>query len=128
LATDAHGLLRVFLAAPVSPDARLEAVCRASSGFVYAASIMGVTGTRTHVSSGAHELVSRLRPRTPLPIAVGLGVSTGVQAAEVATYADGVIVGSAFVRRVLEASSPQEAAAGVAKLAAELAAGVRGRS
>lgn len=126
-ATDEHGLDRVFLAAPVSPAERLAAVCAASSGFVYAASIMGVTGTRQAVSSGAEGLVGRLREHTNLPIAVGLGVSTGAQAAEVAGYADGVIVGSAFVRRVLEADDPSSAAKGVAELAAELAEGVRGR-
>lgn len=127
-ATDDAGIDRIFLAAPVSPRERLEAVCRASSGFVYAASIMGVTGTRQSVSTGAETLVARLRQHTSLPIAVGLGVSTGAQAAEVAGYADGVIVGSAFVRRVLEAAHPAEAARGVANLAAELAAGVRGRA
>lgn len=126
-ATDAYGLDRVFLAAPVSPEPRLDAVCRASSGFIYAASLMGVTGTRERVSSGAEELVTRLRPRTNLPIAVGLGVSTGAQATEVARYADGVIVGSAFVRRVLQADSPVAAVRGVATLAAELADAVRGR-
>jgi tryptophan synthase alpha chain len=126
-ATDSHGIDRVFLAAPVSPEERLAAVCRASSGFVYAASIMGVTGTRQSVSAGAEGLVARLRQHTNLPIAVGLGVSTAVQAAQVAGYADGVIVGSAFVRRVLEADHPAAAARGVAELAAELAAGVRGR-
>lgn len=124
-ACEEHGLDRVFLAAPVSPDHRLDAVVRACSGFVYAASLMGVTGARDAVSGSAAELVSRLRPRTPLPIAVGLGVSTAAQAAEVAGYADGVIVGSAFVREVLDADSPQAAARGVSRLAGELAAGVR---
>ncbi len=126
--TDAAGIDRVFLAAPVSPDERLDVVCAACSGFVYAASVMGVTGTRTSVSSAAEGLVARLRPRTNLPIAVGLGVSTAEQAAHVASYADGVIVGSAFVRQVLEADSPANAARGVADLAAQLAAGVRGRA
>jgi tryptophan synthase alpha chain len=126
-ATDAHGIDRVFLAAPVSPEDRLDVVSRASTGFVYAASIMGVTGTRNSVSSGAESLVARLRGHTTLPIAVGLGVSTGEQAAEVAGYADGVIVGSAFVRRVLDAASPADAARSVTELAADLAAGVRGR-
>lgn len=124
-ATDDCGLDRVFLAAPVSPDARLDAVVAACSGFVYAASLMGVTGARDQVSGGAEELVARLRPRTHLPIAVGLGVSTGEQAREIARFADGVIVGSAFVRQVLNAGSPAQAARGVADLAAELAAGVR---
>lgn len=127
-ATDEEGLDRVFLAAPVSPDDRLDAVCRASSGFVYAASVMGVTGARDSVSSDAPELVARLRARTNLPIAVGLGVSSGRQAAEVAEYADGVIVGSAFVRCVQQAQEPAEAARSVAALAAELASGVRGRA
>ena len=127
-ATSANGLDRVFLAAPVSPDDRLDAVCRASSGFIYAASLMGVTGARQSVGASAEGLVQRLRPRTALPIAVGLGVSTGAQAAQVARYADGVIVGSAFVRRVLDAATPADAARGVAELAAELAAGVRGRA
>ncbi len=127
-ATDAHGLDRVFLAAPISPDERLDAVCRACTGFVYAASVMGVTGARNAVSSSADGLVARLRPRTSLPIAVGLGVSNGAQAAEVARYADGVIVGSAFVREVLDAATPMQAARGVGALAAELAAGVRARS
>lgn len=125
--TDRHGLDRVFLAAPVSPDHRLDAVVRACSGFVYAASLMGVTGARSTLSTAAVGLVARLRPRTRLPIAVGLGVSTGEQAAQVAEYADGVIVGSAFVREVLQAGTPSEAAAGVAKLARSLANGVRGR-
>ena len=74
-----------------------------TSGFVYAASTMGVTGARTSVGSGARELVARVRGVTDLPVAVGLGVSTGEQAAEVASYADGVIVGSAFIARILEA-------------------------
>jgi len=124
-ATDDFGLDRVFLAAPISPEDRLQAVCRACSGFVYAASIMGVTGTRASVSSGAQDLVARLRRHTHLPIAVGLGVSTGDQAAQVAGYADGVIVGSAFVSRIIEAGSPAEAARSVGALARELAAGVR---
>ncbi len=124
-ATDAHGIDRIFLVAPSSSDARISTVVSSTSGFVYAASTMGVTGARTSVSTGAGDLVTRTRARTDLPIAVGLGVSTGEQAAEVAKYADGVIVGSAFIRRVLEASSPDEARASVAALAREMAGGVR---
>ena len=77
------------------------------------------------MSSGAGDLVARTRPLTSLPIAVGLGVSTGEQAAEVAKYADGVIVGSAFIRRVLDAPDAETARASVAELAREMAAGVR---
>jgi tryptophan synthase alpha chain len=124
-ATDDHGIDRIFLVAPSSSDARIATVVSATSGFVYAASTMGVTGARASVSSGAGDLVARTRPLTSLPIAVGLGVSTGEQAAEVAKYADGVIVGSAFIRRVLDAPDAETARASVAELAREMAEGVR---
>ncbi|MCL2782148.1 MAG: tryptophan synthase subunit alpha [Actinomycetia bacterium] len=130
-ATDAHGLDRVFLVAPSSTDARLAATARACRGFVYAASTMGVTGARERVAGTARTLVERVRAVAPgLPVCVGLGVSTGAQAAEVAGYADGVIVGSALVRRLLD--RPDDAGiagiAGVRALAEELAAGVRAGS
>ena len=124
-ATDEAMIDRVFLVAPSSPPPRIEAVAQISNGFVYAASTMGVTGTRTQVSTDARELVERTRSVTGQPVCVGLGVSTPEQAGEVAQYADGVIVGSAFVRRVLEASSPQAAAESVALLASQMAAAVR---
>jgi tryptophan synthase alpha chain len=87
---------------------------------------MGVTGARDHVGTAAHDLVSRTRAVTDLPIGVGLGVSSGDQAAEVASFADGVIVGSALVRRLLEAATPEEGRLELATLARELALGVRG--
>jgi len=124
-ATDAAGIDRVFLVAPSSTDDRIATVATASSGFVYAASTMGVTGARTSVGDAARSLVERTRARTVLPVAVGVGVSTGAQAAEVAAYADGVIVGSAFVRAVLDAATPADAVAAVGELSAALAAGVR---
>lgn len=127
-ATDSSDIDRVFLAAPSSTDERLQIVANASSGFVYAASTMGVTGTRTSLSNAGELLVGRLREVTALPVCVGLGVSTGAQAAEVARYADGVIVGSAFVKALLDADSPAQAASNVAKLASELANGVRSRT
>lgn len=123
--TDEAGLDRIFLAAPSSTQQRLTRVAAVSSGFVYAASTMGVTGARSTVSNAARGLVERIRGVTALPICVGLGVSTGEQAAQVAEYADGVIVGSAFVNAVTQAASPAAGAAAVAALAAELAAGVR---
>ena len=86
---------------------------------------MGVTGTRASVGADAADLVSRVREVTRQPVCVGLGVSTPQQAAEVARYADGVIVGSAFVRLVLEAKTPAAAVADVAALAAGMAAAVR---
>jgi tryptophan synthase alpha chain len=127
-ATQGSGLDRVFLVAPSSSDERIAAVAGITSGFVYAASLMGVTGARASVGSGARELVARVRALTDLPVAVGLGVSTGDQAAEVASYADGVIVGSAFIARILAAPDHAAALAAVSELAAELAAGVRRRA
>ncbi|TXH41406.1 MAG: tryptophan synthase subunit alpha [Actinobacteria bacterium] len=125
-ATDAARLDRVFLVAPSSTDERIQTVAGVTTGFVYAASTMGVTGVRTAVSGAAEQLVARVRAATTLPVCVGLGVSTGAQAAEVAGYADGVIVGSAFVRAVQSADSPAAARAAVGRLSRELAAGVRG--
>ena len=117
----------VFLVAPSSTDERIELVTSACRGFVYAASLMGITGTRQSVDSAAEVLVSRVRKHTTLPVAVGLGVRDGRQAAQVARFADGVIVGSAFVERLLTAASPEAGLAAVGALAAELAAGVRER-
>ena len=125
-ASDAHGLDRIFVVAPSSTDARLALTARFCRGFIYAASVMGVTGTRAQTSVHAPALVDRIRAvTTTLPVGVGLGVSNADQAAEVAGYADAVIVGSAFVRRVLEARGTHDEAAGVRALATELAAGVR---
>ncbi|MDQ1585399.1 MAG: tryptophan synthase alpha chain [Actinomycetota bacterium] len=124
-ATDAASLDRVFLVAPSSTEQRLRYTTEHCRGFVYAASTMGVTGTRASVSGGAKELVERVRRVSDIPVCVGLGVSSAAQAAEVASFADGVIVGSAFVRRVLDAPDAQAGEKAVADLAAELADGVR---
>ncbi|MDP9444679.1 MAG: tryptophan synthase subunit alpha [Actinomycetota bacterium] len=124
-AADAHRLERVFLVSPSSTDRRLASTTAACRGFVYATSVMGVTGVREHTSDRAPTLVRRVRAVSDLPVAVGLGVSDGDQAAAVAGYADGVVVGSAFVRRLLEAPDPATGNAAVTELARELAAGVR---
>ena len=124
-ASSAYDLDRVFLVAPSSTDERIAKVAGACRGFVYAASLMGITGTRDAVSGDASGLVERVRSHTHLPVAVGLGVSNGAQAAQVAGFADGVIVGSAFVRRLLEAPSGTEGIAGVRTLTSELSEGVR---
>lgn len=126
-ATDRHGVDRVFLVALSSTPARLAAVTAVTSGFVYAASVMGVTGVRSSVSEGAEALVARTREVTALPVALGLGVSTAEQAAAVAAYADGVIVGSAFVRCLQDADTPQAGVVAAGALAAALADGVRRR-
>jgi tryptophan synthase alpha chain len=123
-----HGLATVFVVAPSSKDARLAEITTAGSGFVYAASLMGVTGTRETVGAQAQDLVRRTRATTDLPVCVGLGVSNAVQAAEVAGFADGVIVGSAFVKRMLDAENEAAALEAVRTLAGELAEGVRGNA
>jgi len=124
-AASEHDLDRVFLVAPSSSDARIVSTAAASRGFVYAASTMGVTGVRAAVSDTATALVSRFRRLAPsIAVCVGLGVSNAEQAAEVAAFADGVIVGSAFVRCLLD--SPDAAGVRAAgELASELARGTR---
>ncbi len=124
-AAERAGVDPVFLVAPSSTDARIATVADVSHGFLYAASTMGVTGTRGRLGEHAAELVRRIRAQTSLPVGVGLGVSGREQAAEVAAFADGVIVGSAFVRRLLDSRSEPEGVAAVRALAAELAGGVR---
>ncbi|WP_327237060.1 tryptophan synthase subunit alpha [Streptomyces sp. NBC_01317] len=122
-----QGLATVFVVAPSSKDQRLAEITAVGSGFVYAASLMGVTGTRVSVGAQAQDLVVRTRATTDLPVCVGLGVSDAAQAAEVAGFADGVIVGSAFVKRMLDAPDAASGLVAVRELAAELAAGVRKR-
>ena len=123
-ASDAHGLDRIFLVAPSSTDARLAMTAEASSGFVYATSIMGVTGQREQTSSAAPALVERLRAVTDKPVGVGLGVSNRAQAHEVAEFADAVIVGSALVRCLLDAPDPPSGVDAVRGLAHELRDGM----
>ncbi|MFE3324091.1 tryptophan synthase subunit alpha [Streptomyces sp. NPDC059176] len=122
-----HGLATVFVVAPSSRDERLAKITAVGSGFVYAASLMGVTGTRESVGAQAQDLVRRTSATTDLPVCVGLGVSNAEQATEVAGFADGVIVGSAFVKRLLDADDHAAGIAAVRALAGELAEGVRKR-
>ena len=124
-AADRHDLDHIFLVAPSSTQQRLRSTALACTGFVYAASSMGVTGAQATVSDAAEVLVNRARLMTDLPICVGLGVSTGVQAAQVAGFADGVIVGSALVRCLTDAGSPAGGLTALRELCAELAVGVR---
>ncbi len=123
-AADTHGLDRVFLVAPSSTPERLQIATDASRGFVYAASTMGVTGTRESVGSAAEGLVERTRAvlgDRELAVCVGLGVSTRAQAADVSRFADGVIVGSALV----QALGAGDGLTVLRELTRELAAGVR---
>jgi tryptophan synthase alpha chain len=125
-ASDAHNLDRVFLVAPSSTDERIRRTVEACRGFVYATSVMGVTGERGATSAAAPALVARVRSVAgTLPIGVGLGVRDGDQAAEVGTYADGVIVGSALVRCLLDAPTLDAGLEALRTLTSDLAAGVR---
>jgi tryptophan synthase alpha chain len=124
-AADLHELDKVFLVAPSSTTDRLRSTSAACRGFVYATAVMGVTGARGATSEAAPPLVARVREVTDLPVGVGLGVSNGRQAAEVASYADAVIVGSAFVAAIQRADGPEGAREAVGLLAQELARGVR---
>ena len=124
-ATKEEALDRVYVVAPSSSDERLKKVSSQCSGFIYAASLMGVTGARTVLASSARELVARLRKHSDLPIAVGLGVSNAEQARDVASFADGVIVGSAFISLVQSASNEKEGVEKVRVLAQELSQAVR---
>ncbi len=124
-ASDEHGLDRVFLVAPSSTPERLLTATSACRGFVYAASTMGVTGTRDTVGSSAEDLVARTRAVTDLPVCVGLGVSHGGQAADVARFADGVIVGSALVRALTDAPTHDDGIRALRQLVEDLAGGVR---
>ncbi len=117
----------IYVVALSTSDQRLAKVTAACSGFIYAASIMGVTGARASISSAAGDLVGRIREVSALPVAVGLGVSTREQAREVAGYADGVIVGSAFVKALLDAPDIESGLSAVTQLAKELSLGVRGQ-
>jgi len=118
-ASETHNLDRIFLVAPSSTPERLAKTVEASRGFVYAASTMGVTGARDVVSLAAPELVGRVKEVSDIPVGVGLGVRSGAQAAEIARFADGVIVGSALV------SALGEGIAAMRTLTEELAVGVR---
>ncbi len=114
----ARGLNTVFLAAPTSTDQRLRGIARASTGFVYAVSRTGVTGTRTQLPEDARELVKRLRKFSKLPIAVGFGISNSEQFAAVGEYADGAVVGSAIVQTIEQnpGREPQSVAQFIQKL------------
>jgi tryptophan synthase alpha chain len=121
-ASEVHGLDRIFLVAPSSTPQRLAMTVDASRGFVYAASTMGVTGARDAVSHAAPELVGRVKAVSQIPVGVGLGVRSREQAAQIGSYADGVIVGSALVSALGDGGLTALRA-----LTEELAAGVRQR-
>jgi len=113
-AADEAGVETVLLAALTTPGDRLAAICARSRGFVYGVSLLGVTGERAKLSEGALEMGRRLKEATDKPVLLGVGLSTPEQAVEASSAADGVIVGSALVRRLLEGGGPEQAGALVA--------------
>jgi tryptophan synthase alpha chain len=119
---DRIGVETVMLAAPTAPDERLPRVCDRARGFVYAVGLLGVTGERAELASSAKVIASRLKAVTDKPVLVGVGISTPEQAVETCTVADGVVVGSAVVRRMLDGDGPT----GVGKLVASFRAALDG--
>ena len=117
---DAAGVETVMLAAPTAPDERLPQVCARSRGFVYAVGLLGVTGERDALASSALDIAARLVAVTDKPVLVGVGISDAAQAVEVSAVADGVVVGSALVRRVLAGEGPAGAAAFVGSIRSAL--------
>ena len=122
-AADAAGVETVLLAAPTAPDDRLPMICARSRGFVYAVGLLGVTGERDALASSALDIAGRLVAVTDVPVLVGVGISDATQAAEVCAVADGVVVGSALVRRVLAGEGPAGAAAFIGSIRSALDAG-----
>ena len=109
-AADRAGIEPVLLAAPTSPDERLDAICERSRGFVYGVGLLGVTGEREELASSAKQVATRLKAVSEVPVLVGVGISTPEQAVEVCEVADGVVVGSAIVRRILHGAAVEEVA------------------
>ena len=114
-AADAAGIETVLLAAPTSPDERLVRIAQRSRGFVYGVGLLGITGVREQLADSAKVIAERLKEVTDMPVLVGVGVGTPEQAVEVCQAADGVVVGSAMVQRMLDGAGPE----GVAELVGE---------
>ena len=115
-AATAHGIEVVLLAAPTTTDERLAAICARSEGFIYGVSLLGVTGEREELAAQAEQMGNRLKAVTDKPVLLGVGISTPTQAAQAAQASDGVIVGSALVRRLLDGGGPDEARTFVSSL------------
>ncbi len=119
-AADAAGVETVLLAAPTAPDERLPRICARSRGFVYAVGLLGVTGERDTLAATATSIAARLKSVTDLPVLVGVGISNADQAVEASAVADGVVIGSALMRILLDGGGPEGAAAFVAGVRAAL--------
>ncbi len=117
---DEFGIETVLLAAPTAPDDRLPKIVERTRGFVYGVGLVGITGERATLAASALDIARRLKDVTDKPVIIGIGVSSPEQAAEVAEVADGVVVASAIIRRMLDGGSPEEAIAFVGELRAGL--------
>ena len=115
-AADAAGVETVMLAAPTAPDERLPRICERARGFVYAVGLLGVTGERDALADSATIIAGRVKAVTDKPVLIGVGVGTAAQAVEASTVADGVVVGTALVRRLLEGAGPEGAGAFVSEV------------
>ena len=124
-ALDAVGVSLIRLATPTTDEARLPAVLRRTSGFVYYVSVAGVTGAGAATLDHVEEAVARLRRHTDLPVSIGFGIRTPEHAASIARLADGVVVGSALIDKIAEATSSADAVQSVLGLCRQLAEGVR---
>jgi tryptophan synthase alpha chain len=122
-AADAAGVETVMLASPTAPEERLPRICARARGFVYAVGLLGVTGERAALAGTAVELAGRLKRVTDKPVLVGVGVSNAAQAVQASQVADGVVIGSALVRRLLEGGGPLAAEAFVGEVRAALDGG-----
>jgi tryptophan synthase alpha chain len=122
-AADEAGVETILLAAPTAPDERLRLICERSRGFVYGVGLLGITGVRSSLARSAMDIATRLKAVTDKPVLVGVGIGTPDQAVEVSTVADGVVVGSAIVNRMLSGAGPE----GVAELVAEFRSALDGR-
>lgn len=119
-AAEPAGIETVLMAGPVTPDDRLERVCAQSRGFVYGVNLMGITGERAAIGERSAVLAKRMKALTDTPVLMGFGVSGPEQAVEVSADADGAIVGTAVVRRILEGETPEQLHAFVSSLRAAL--------
>ena len=117
---EAEGVECVLLASPTTTDERMRAICESARGFVYGVSLMGVTGERVELADSAKIMGERLKATTDRPALLGVGISTPAQARQAADYADGVVIGSALVRKLLQSGGPDEAGAFVAEVRAAL--------
>ncbi len=122
-AADGAGVETVLLAAPTAPDERLPRICERARGFVYAVGLLGVTGERDVLAASATVIAGRVKAVTDKPVLVGVGVSNAAQAVEASAVADGVVIGSALVRRLLDGEGPAGAAAFIGEVRAALDAG-----